>query len=59
MSNLPFRSSRVLVELYSFSKKQGLVDIKHDRRSERKRRKRMGAVRMRGNRRKKVDVWYF
>lgn len=47
MSNLPFRSSRALVELYSFSKKQRLVDIKHDRRAERKRRKRMDAVRMR------------
>lgn len=56
MSNLPFRSSRAMIELYSFSKKQGLVDIKHDRRSERKRRKRMGAVGMKGNRRKKVDV---
>lgn len=56
MSNLPFRSSRAMIELYSFSKKQGLVDIKHDRRSERKRRKRMGAVGMRGNRRKKVNI---
>lgn len=57
MSNLLFGSSRALVALYSFSKKQKLVDTKNDRRDKGRKRKRMDSCKDDRKRKKKVDTW--